>query len=275
MMVMNSNPTNSLHGLKLIIYLITTTPNQKLQIAYLTIIQLNMFNELNDNNVYNNNEYSEDDNSIEEIYSEYDYNNNINNNNIENNDVNMEIYNEYKKYKRLISPNYENINNDLHINKYRIIDTNNINNKNNNNNNINNYNQDYINNIHNNNNNFKNEFNNFIIKDSNNDNGIHQTIFSINTDIPLNYNDVFKREDWHKWKSAISKVLNNLYNKDVMKFVRKVPENTNVISTRWVFTIKKDSNNNILSYKARLVAKGYKQKYGIDYLFTNFRHCLY
>ena len=234
-----------------------------------------MFNELNDNNVYNNNEYSEDDNSIEEIYSEYDYNNNINNNNIENNDVNMEIYNEYKKYKRLISPNYENINNDLHINKYRIIDTNNINNKNNNNNNINNYNQDYINNIHNNNNNFKNEFNNFIIKDSNNDNGIHQTIFSINTDIPLNYNDVFKREDWHKWKSAISKVLNNLYNKDVMKFVRKVPENTNVISTRWVFTIKKDSNNNILSYKARLVAKGYKQKYGIDYLFTNFRHCLY
>ena len=41
-----------------------------------------------------------------------------------------------------------------------------------------------------------------------------------------------------------------------------------VIGTRWVFKIKRNSNNQPDKYKARLVAKGYNQKYGVDYYET-------
>jgi hypothetical protein len=53
-----------------------------------------------------------------------------------------------------------------------------------------------------------------------------------------------------------------------MTFVKNVPKNKNIITTKWVFNTKRDSNNNIYKYKARLVARGFKQKWGIDYELT-------
>jgi histone deacetylase 1/2 len=39
----------------------------------------------------------------------------------------------------------------------------------------------------------------------------------------------------------------------------------NVIDCKWVYKIKRRSDEKIDRYKARLVAKGFKQRYGIDY----------
>lgn len=43
------------------------------------------------------------------------------------------------------------------------------------------------------------------------------------------------------------------------------PENTKVLSNRWVFKIKRKHDGSIDKYKARLVVRGHEQKYGIDY----------
>lgn len=52
--------------------------------------------------------------------------------------------------------------------------------------------------------------------------------------------------------------------RDVWEIVDK-PQNKNIIPSRWVFTIKRDPNGDIIKFKARLVAGGHRQKYGVDY----------
>jgi len=54
-------------------------------------------------------------------------------------------------------------------------------------------------------------------------------------------------------------------NMNVYKVIQRIPENANIISSRWIFKYKRDSNGNIAKRKARLVARGFTQIYGIDY----------
>lgn len=42
----------------------------------------------------------------------------------------------------------------------------------------------------------------------------------------------------------------------------------NVVSSKWVFKIKKNERGEVKRYKARLVARGFTQEYGVDYLET-------
>jgi len=96
------------------------------------------------------------------------------------------------------------------------------------------------------------------------------TINTINSIIdqskePINYNDIFKLKDKEEWLKAIQEELTNMEKLKVFDTIRKIPPNSNVISSRWVFKLKRDSEGNITKRKARLVAKGYTQKYGIDY----------
>ena len=44
-----------------------------------------------------------------------------------------------------------------------------------------------------------------------------------------------------------------------------MPLGRNIIKTKWIFKIKRNSKNEPERYKARLVAKGYDQEKGIDY----------
>jgi len=53
-----------------------------------------------------------------------------------------------------------------------------------------------------------------------------------------------------------------------MTFVKKVPKNKNIISTKWVFSLKRDSEGKISRFKARLFARGFRQKRGIDFQLT-------
>jgi len=68
-------------------------------------------------------------------------------------------------------------------------------------------------------------------------------IFQINllliiTNIPLNYYNVVNCKDHLEWENAINVELNNLYNNKIFSFVKFVPKNKNLISTKWVFTNK-------------------------------------
>ena len=99
-------------------------------------------------------------------------------------------------------------------------------------------------------------------------NNSNQFIANLIAEIPNTFNDAINGPNSEHWKSAIQDELNNLYNNKIMSFVRHVPKGTNIISTKWVFSIKRDKNNNIIKFKARLVARGFRQKFGIDFEIT-------
>lgn len=46
------------------------------------------------------------------------------------------------------------------------------------------------------------------------------------------------------------------------------PPDQKVIQSKWVFKIKRDSDDNVEKFKARLVAKGFSQTHGVDYFET-------
>jgi len=77
-------------------------------------------------------------------------------------------------------------------------------------------------------------------------------------------NEAKTRPDWPKWEEAINAKLKSLNDAHTWNIVEH-PKNTNVMSCKWVFKIKKNSVGKIDKYKAQLVAHGFTQQYGVDY----------
>ncbi|TFY79416.1 hypothetical protein EWM64_g4598 [Hericium alpestre] len=86
-------------------------------------------------------------------------------------------------------------------------------------------------------------------------------------DEPHTVNAVKVREDWLKWEAAISDELERLEKMGMWELTEK-PAGTNVISSKWVFKIKRNNTGAISKYKARLVAQGFSQIPGIDFTDT-------
>jgi hypothetical protein len=81
------------------------------------------------------------------------------------------------------------------------------------------------------------------------------------------YEEAQKRPDWPKWEEAIRKELDSLEKMSTWRLVKRPPK-TNVVDSKWVLRIKKNSAGEVDKYKARLVARGFTQIYGIDYYET-------
>ena len=99
-----------------------------------------------------------------------------------------------------------------------------------------------------------------------------QHITSINTKYltykePLTIKQAFKASDGPEWKVAMEKELQQLDDLQTMKPVKihDIPEDMNIVKSKFVFKLKLLANGDIDKYKARLVAQGFTQVFGIDY----------
>ena len=74
-------------------------------------------------------------------------------------------------------------------------------------------------------------------------------------------NTVFR----HEWRKATEKELSQLASFKLWR-PEDLPTGKNLVSSRWVFDLKKNQQGKVTKFKARLVAWGFSQKKGIDYI---------
>ena len=90
----------------------------------------------------------------------------------------------------------------------------------------------------------------------------------INVPIPKSYRAAINDPVYGpKWRTAIQEELKGLGVNGTWK-EEIPPKGVNLVSTRWVFTVKVKADGTLDRYKARLVARGFSQIYGIDYFET-------
>ena len=81
--------------------------------------------------------------------------------------------------------------------------------------------------------------------------------------VPKNYEEAINSQEKAKWKKAMDCEIESMKKNKVWKLVNFA--DGKLISTKWVFDIKRGANGEVLRYKARLVARGFSQKFGVDY----------
>lgn len=82
---------------------------------------------------------------------------------------------------------------------------------------------------------------------------------------PRNYEEAINSPQASDWKKAMQEEIDSLYKNKTWSIISYEPGKVKPIKCKWVYKLKRDSNNEIVRYKARLVAKGYSQVAGIDY----------
>ena len=80
-------------------------------------------------------------------------------------------------------------------------------------------------------------------------------------DIPNSYKEAMASPQAAEWQGAIEKELGSMEIHNTWKIV-PLPQGHRAMSCKWVFTIKRDENGDILRYKARIVARGFDQPEG-------------
>ena len=74
-------------------------------------------------------------------------------------------------------------------------------------------------------------------------------------------------EDWPQWQEAMDCELATLESAQTWEVVPR-PSGTNVVGSKWVFRIKRNSEGKVQKYKARLIARSFTQVFGQDYYDT-------
>jgi len=84
-------------------------------------------------------------------------------------------------------------------------------------------------------------------------------IANITLNVPSSFHEAVTGKNKEELLNAINDELNNLYSNKIITYISKLPEDKKPIKTKWIFNIKKDSNNMITRFKAHLVAEGFSQ----------------
>lgn len=90
---------------------------------------------------------------------------------------------------------------------------------------------------------------------------------SIEMNDPETFKEAIQRADSEDWKRAMADEMSSLNENETWELT-DLPEGRKTIDCRWVFKIKRNTDENTRRYKARLVARGFSQKEGIDYTET-------
>ncbi|CAN0395947.1 unnamed protein product, partial [Discosporangium mesarthrocarpum] len=86
-------------------------------------------------------------------------------------------------------------------------------------------------------------------------------------DEPLTTREALAGEDVGKWQEAMDKEMQGLWNKGTFSDDRAPPDQKPV-KTRFVYKIKRTTDEAVERYKACLVAKGFTQREGINFFQT-------
>jgi len=81
---------------------------------------------------------------------------------------------------------------------------------------------------------------------------------------PRTYKEAMQRSDSEHWNTAALEEMANHAGNGTWELVN-APPGAKVISSGWVFKLKRNADGSIERYKARLVAKGYSQRPGYDF----------
>lgn len=84
---------------------------------------------------------------------------------------------------------------------------------------------------------------------------------------PKSLKEALGGDEASKWRAAVQAELEQIEKLGTWDIV-EAPADANIVSSKFVFRLKRDEHGNITKYKARLVARGFTQKFGIDYFDT-------
>ncbi|CZS92418.1 related to TY4B TY4B protein [Rhynchosporium agropyri] len=82
--------------------------------------------------------------------------------------------------------------------------------------------------------------------------------------IPKTYKEATTGPNGKQWNAAMAEEMLSLYSNETFREVI-APEGSNLVSCKWVYTVKTTVDGNIERFKARLVARGFSQVQGMDY----------
>lgn len=80
----------------------------------------------------------------------------------------------------------------------------------------------------------------------------------LNEGEPTTVTDALSRRDRLNWKQAMDSEMQSMQKNSVWTLTDK-PEDVKIVTCRWIFKIKRNSDGSIERYKARLVARGFTQ----------------
>lgn len=83
-------------------------------------------------------------------------------------------------------------------------------------------------------------------------------------DTPQTYEEALNSDRSEDWGQAIKEELDSHHKNETWQLC-KLPTGKQIISSKWVFKVKRSPEGNISRFKARLCAKGFSQKKGVDY----------
>ncbi|UYV66483.1 hypothetical protein LAZ67_4001843 [Cordylochernes scorpioides] len=81
---------------------------------------------------------------------------------------------------------------------------------------------------------------------------------------PKDYQEALNSDDRKQWIKAMEDEMQRINKLKVWRLIDR-PKDKKLIKSRWIFSIKKNSDGSIKNFKARLVATGYDQILGSDY----------
>ncbi|QRW20412.1 Reverse transcriptase [Rhizoctonia solani] len=87
--------------------------------------------------------------------------------------------------------------------------------------------------------------------------------------IPTTFEEARSGPDWLLWMPAYNKEIDTFWAKGVWSFSHRPDDDSLVVDSRLVFTLKHNEQGRPHTYKVRIVAKGFTQQPGKNYNFTN------